>query len=64
MQKLNVRFNDETKEKITDDAAFYEVTSSDLARAAMVAGLYWLEQKQAVTTKAQFRDIIKNNQVK
>ena len=39
MQKLNVRFSDETKDYISSTAARYEISDSDIARAAIQIGL-------------------------
>jgi hypothetical protein len=39
MQKLNVRFSDETKDYISNTGASYDITDSDIARAAMNIGL-------------------------
>jgi len=39
MQKLNVRFSDETKDYISNTGASYDINDSDIARAAMNIGL-------------------------
>ena len=62
MQKLNVRFSDELKIKLQEDANKYNCNESDLARAAIVAGLEWLEQKNEVVNPERLIEIIKSNQ--
>lgn len=63
MQKLNVRFSDETKEKIEVESSLYDVNSSDLARAAMIIGLEWLEQKRDVMNHPVLKEVIEANQL-
>lgn len=44
MQKLNVRFSDETKLKISELAEKLGVSDSDLARDAMEDGLFHISE--------------------
>ena len=62
MQKLNVRFSDEVKSEISKMANLYSSNESDLARAAMVVGLEWLDQKSGNIPKCRMGELISANQ--
>tara|TARA_R110000850_G_scaffold136353_1_gene257491 strand:- start:769 stop:975 length:207 start_codon:yes stop_codon:yes gene_type:complete len=65
-QKLNVRFSDETKERISNNSGCLRCTDSDLARAAMNIGLNFITNKRSLVISGasieEIHELISDNQ--